>query len=190
MKGLLWSVSAIALATQASATPLPPPPFTIDLTMLGPVHLSNATTIPRFSTSFKFLLPLTSGLELFSNASAFSNISAAPAGLTFDPGTSSLDALTKTLILEYGIGSSTLDINITLNESTFGSVLTSAQGVLATAQDNLTGSFKSDGSVDVAEEIRGGSVSTPEPASIALLGGVALLVPIFYRRRRRKRSSV
>ena len=188
MKGLFWSVSALALAVQASATPLPPPPYTIDLTMLGPVHLSNATTIPRFSTSFDFLLPLTSGLELFSNASAFSNISAAPAGLTFDPNTSSVDALTKTLILEYAIGSSMVDINITLNESVFGTVLNSAQGVLATAQDNLSGSFKSDGTVDVAEEITGGTASTPEPASLALLGGVILLVPVLYRRRRR--SSV
>jgi hypothetical protein len=108
--------------------------------------------LPRFSPSFQFLLPLTSGLDLFSDASAFSNISASPAGLTFDMGTSSLDALTKTLILEYNMGPSIIDINVTLNESTFGTVLTSAQGVSATAQDNLTGSFKSDGSIDVAEE--------------------------------------
>jgi hypothetical protein len=143
--------------------------------------------IPRFSHSFDFLMSLTSGPEFFNDASAFANISASPAGLTFDMGTSSLDALTKTLILEYNMGPSIVDIDITLNETTFGTILTGQQGVSATARDNLTGSFKSDGAIDVAEEIKG-TASTPEPASIALLGGVALLVPVLYRRRQRSRT--
>ena len=194
MKGLLLGVSAVVLAVQVSAGPIPSPPYTIDFPQIGPIILSDGTTFPRFAFSFNFLQALTTGNVPFTNGADFSGISApnetSSGGklFSFDAATSFFNPSADSLIIEYTSGASTLDINATVNESTFGTLLFGAgSGVSASASDNLKGSFQSDGGVDIEEDITGTTLTTttPEPASIALLGGVALLVPVLYRRRKR-----
>jgi hypothetical protein len=195
MKGLLLGVSAVVLAVQVSAGPIPSPPYTIDFPQIGPIILSDGTTFPRFAFSFNFLQALTTGNVPFTNGADFSGISAPNETSTggklfsFDAATSFFNPSADSLIIEYTSGASTLDINATVNESTFGTLLFGAgSGVSATASDNLKGSFQSDGQVDIEEDITGTSApppSVPEPASIALLGVVILFVPVLYRRWKR-----
>lgn len=194
MKGFVLGASALALAMQVSAGPIPSPPYTIDFPMIGPINLSDGTTFPRFAFSFNFLQSLSTGNVPFTNGADFSGISApnetSSGGklFSFDAATSFFNPSADSLTIEYTSGPSTVDIHATVNESNFGTLLFGAgSGVSATASDNLKGSFQSDGLVDTEEDITGTilTTTTPEPASIALLGGVALLVPVLYRRRNR-----